>query len=283
MSGYDYSKRVRIITYRFIERLKFEEISSKIEGTTPDGCRKLCKRAQQRAKSNKITDLLKSCIVAHREGAPRRVEPGSRESIAIRAAVRGPYCYQDETEAANRVYRKLRSKNNRKPLKELAPQQVRNILRGAAHSMTDPRDTKPITRKRTLPKKKLNNNDLTAREQYCNQVLEMRQADYVLIAVDETPIDFGGSGGRQHVSAPVGVTDYSSKKDPRFSIMQWAAASSETRPQRPHCIWTPESNEISDQLMQKFNAAKEILQKEVDRQREQSQIEGPPNSYISQS
>jgi hypothetical protein len=58
--------------------------------------------------------------------------------------------------------------------------------------------------------------------------------------------------------------------------MQWAAASSETRPQRPHCIWTPESNEISDQLMQKFNAAKEILQKEVDRQREQSQIEGTP-------
>ena len=283
MAEYDDQTRSIIVNYRFRDLLSYAEISRKIEGTTASGCRMLCERARERANSDNIADILQNCRVLPRDGAPVRVQPGSQASIAIRRAIRGKHRYQNETEAANRVYKKQRPKSDRKPLQPLNVKQVHNILRGRAHSNADPLDKRPITRKRCLTKKRLTAINLAERKAYCDKLLSMQSSDYLLICVDETRIDFGGCSGHARGSAPLGMNIYASDYDPRFSKMQWAAASSDTRIERPHHIWTPEDHVLSEELRTKFEQAKLQLRQEVDRQRQASLIEGTSEQRYLQS
>ena len=94
----------------------------------------------------------------------------------------------------------------------------------------------------------------------------MNPASTLLVCVDETPIDLGGSG-YTHVSAPAGVEIYVDEKDPRFSKMQWAGACSNTRVTRPWHVWNKEDETISDNLNAQLVAAKTDLAIIVDNQR----------------
>jgi hypothetical protein len=109
-------------------------------------------------------------------------------------------------------------------------------------------EQKPITRKKALNRIALAKLDLEDRKRYIHQILALKASETELILCDETPIDFGGCGGKQHVSATKGISVYSDVTDPRFSRMQWDSASTEMRPKRRVVIWRPESDDLTIEL-----------------------------------
>jgi hypothetical protein len=260
------NQRAIIIQYRFVDSLSFREISSRVQGVTAAGAKKLCQRTQKRANSNKITKLLTNSSVLPRTGAPRRVEPGSRHSKRIRNAVRTRYKFHSQEDAANEANSRVRN-INRKPLTQLNVKQVHNITQTEAHGRhqygKDGLDARPITRKRALEKPRLNKLDLDHRKRYIEQILALDEDNTILIGCDETPIEFGGTG-HTHISAPKGITVYADEaSDPRFSKMQWDAASNDLRVTRPCIVWNKEDKQEAEVLTQKLTHQVGLLQAKV--------------------
>jgi hypothetical protein len=276
MAEYDYKTRSIIVNYRFRELYTYDQIASKIPGVTARGARGVCDRAKTRANSNNVGTILQHIEDKPREGAPRRVEPGSQTSKRIRQACRSIYKWHNQKEAANRVYKRDRDPKGRKPLEELAAQQVHNILQGPAHCKGDSIDSRPVNRKRALLKHHLTDGHLSERKVYIDKILQYKPAEVLLICVDETPVDFGGSIGHQRVNAPQGVVIYTSEHDPRFQKMQWSAACSDIRTRRPFKVWTPESDELTIELATKLHESNRHSHEEVDRQRAASEHIGTP-------
>ena len=262
-------KRGIVVWYYFHDRLRFTEIAARVPGVTADGARKLCRRARERAGSNNLDEILKATQNRPRSGRPVDIKPGSQESIRIRDAIWGQYKFQSQHDAANRVYKRMRHTT----LQELPAAQVHNITHSNAHCEADPVNQEPITRKRGVEKAALVRLDLQHRKQLIEQILSFEDNKVVLIAVDETPIDFGGAPHRR-VSAPRGVTVFVDSLDPRFTKMQWAAASTDTSLQRPWRCWNRETEEEGDKLIAKLGIAKQRLLERVEEQRRRARIEG---------
>jgi hypothetical protein len=212
-----------ILQYRFHDGLTFSDIASRLKGVTERSAQYICSKALQRANSTHIDALLAHKSPLPRSGRPRCVEPGSTASIRIREAVRGRHKFQQQVDATNNAFKRVRTEHTtttRMPLGELDAKQVHNITQGRLHSQKDPIDSTPITRKRTLEKPALLKLDLHDRKRYIELILGLDPSNTILISCDETPLEFGGSG-HTHVSAPRSVVVYTEKaSDPRFSKMQ---------------------------------------------------------------
>ena len=196
MSEIPRSKRAIILQYRFVDKLSWIQIASKIGGITADGARMFCKETQKRAKSSNIEDLLKELDPLPRSGRPRGVEPGSIISQWIRESLRGPLRYHRQVEAANITYDRCceaitkSTTNSRQALRELDAKQVHNIAQGRLHSSLDSIDQRPVTRKRALEKPALSKLNLPDRKRYIDHILSLDDST-ILISCDETPIEFG--------------------------------------------------------------------------------------------
>lgn len=116
MAELDDSKRAIILQYRFVDQLPYIVIATKVPGVTANAARMFCTRTRARARSSQIDDLLEHLHSKARSGAPRRVPPGSQAALRIREQLRGAMKFQDQTEAANRVYHKQRNKDDHHPL-----------------------------------------------------------------------------------------------------------------------------------------------------------------------
>lgn len=215
----NHDTRVAILTLHAIAGYTFDQIATVLPGVNAQAAQRLLHRAKTRANSNNFTQILDHIDPLPRSGAPRRVEPGSRTSLRIRQDIRDKWKWQSQPQAANYSMDSVRDISIRKPLQELGTQQVHNILRGKAHCQADPVDKRPIHRKRALNKIALEKLDLDDRKRYIEQVLALKAEEVELIFCDETPLDFGGCGGKNHVSALKGVDIYSDQFDPRFSRM----------------------------------------------------------------
>jgi hypothetical protein len=148
MSEIDHDTRVLIASDRFVDGATFPAIAQKRNLASASTARSICAKASKRAKSNNIDDILPHIDPAPREGAPRRVEPGSRASQVIRDAMRGPYRFLSQEVAANKALQSVMNVGDRKPFKPLAAPQVQNIARGRAHCEADRKDSRPIPRER---------------------------------------------------------------------------------------------------------------------------------------
>ena len=71
MSEIPCSKCAIILQYRFVDKLSWIQIASKISDITADGAYMFCKETQKRAKSSNIKDLLKELDPLPRSGRPR--------------------------------------------------------------------------------------------------------------------------------------------------------------------------------------------------------------------
>jgi hypothetical protein len=69
----------------------------------------ICFRASKRANSTNIDNLLEHCDPSPRNGAPRRLEPGSEVAIRIREEVRGRGRFQKQENAANSAFQRVRT------------------------------------------------------------------------------------------------------------------------------------------------------------------------------
>jgi hypothetical protein len=200
--------------------------------------------------------------------------------------VREQYKFQKQEEGANHAFLRVRNcqtnttSTPREPLGELDAKQVHNILQGKLHSEADPIDPRPITRKRTLEKPALYKLDLNDRKRYIHHILNLEASKTILISCDETPLEFGGSG-YSHVSAPRGVVVYTDEaSDPRFTKMQWDAASNDTRVLRPCLIWNREEEEETSALAQRLDFQVSKLKARVDHNKQQASIAGTPQHQL---
>lgn len=269
-----------ILQYRFVDGLSFPEISNKMKGVTTDAARQFVYRTRQRAGSDNIADLLANSGDKPGRGRPARVPPDSIASGRLRQYTRGQGKYQSQVEAVNQAYKRVRTcqlnlrSGARKPLGDLAPQQVHNITQGKAHSAKDSIDSRPISRLRAVEKVPLHRLDLEAREKFCRWIQALDKDNTILIGCDETPLEFGGSG-HTHISAPKGTTVYTDKRsDPRFKKMQWAASSNELRVTRPCLDWTVEEEEDAKTLSQSLARQVAILKETVDKKRANCTVPG---------
>ena len=210
-------KRGIILQKHFHEGQGFTAIAQSVPGVKADTACKLCQRARERAGSNRLDKLLEASHTLPRPGRPRRVEPGSSESIRIRQALRGPNRFQDPVKAANKIHKRQRTTSDRIPLQPLNVSQVHNITRGTAHCKGDTIDARPIKRLRGVQKTALAKLDLPDRKQYIHEILDLPANEVVLIATDETVIDFGGSP-HQRVTAPEGTRIFVDSYSPSFMI-----------------------------------------------------------------
>lgn len=111
------------------------------------------------------------------------------------------------------------------------------------------------------------------RKRYIEEILTMKQEEVLLIGVDETPLDFGGSRNI-HVSAPYGTAVFVDKDDPRFSKMQWDAICGDTRVRRVVAVWNREDEEQTQALMARLKVRQQELKDKVDKQRAQALVPG---------
>jgi transposase len=275
--------RILILIDRFMHHKTFKEIAATHRGVNADSAKTLCRRISQRASTNNIKELLKYIDPLPKPGRPATVKTGSATGLSIRHSVafRDPYLSQQD--AANKAWKRARKNDvppQRRALGELAPAQVHNICQGEKHNECDNYKKKPIRRLRALRKPALRKLDLLHRKRYCEQILAMDPRTTVIILCDETPMQFGGSGGRQHASAYAGDIVYQDQEDPRFSRMQWDSCSSDIRAKRRIAIWTPEDDELKADLARKLQEAQVTLDAVVMGQRERAGQPGTPEHAL---
>ena len=271
----DQKSRILTVQYRFVDRLPWNTIATKINGANPDQVRKFCAQLKTRHPDASVDELIEIAGQKKTRGDRTRVKPGSNASLKIRDAIRERNAPQGQVEVANYTLGRMRRNDAREPLKELSNKQVHNICKQKAHCKPDPFDTRPIPRKRALEKPSLEKLDLVDRARYINKILGYRSQNTLLICVDETPIHFGGSG-RQRISAPSGETCYVGQTKPCFTKMQWAAACADTRVPRPHRVWKTESEQEIKDLQAQLDAEIQLLSNLVDDQRSKALIPGTP-------
>ena len=184
--------------------------------------------------------------------------------------------------AANRVFKRARNKSDRTPLKPLDTKQVHNLRHAPEYCKADYIDSRALARKRAIVKKGLTEKDYELRKQYVEELLGLRNDDTVLIPTDETPCGFGGDSTKQHVTAPVGETVFTTARAESFTRMQWAGACSDTRVRRPHLIWEPEKDEQTLDLAKQLEEQNALAQEEVQRQIRASEDPNTPESRMLQ-
>lgn len=278
-----YSTRVRVLEGRLLHNKSFRQLAREIPGITAGGASHLEKRFRLRYPDLDAEHLLIEAGRSQREGVVGRrprIAAGSAASLSIRRAIRSRYAFISQPEAANRTLSHSRLYDFNTPLKPLDPCQVHNIAVSKPHCMADPVDQRPITRKRAIEKTSLDRLNLDDRRRYCDYLLSL-PASAILINCDETPIDYGGSA-HAHVSAPAGETVYIGHRDPRFTHMQWAAASSEIRLPRPHLIWEPETEEDAEALLNRLRTQQAVLDGLVLEKRQKAAEEGSPEWRLLQ-
>jgi hypothetical protein len=271
MKSLDHDTRVVILYDRFVLRRQFKDIALHHPELNASSCQTYCNRVKQRAGSEIWQDLLDNAYDKLGRGRKCNVIPGSELALRIRHAIAFRYPYMSQHKAANLGYQKHRKHDQnqqRRHLGELKPTQVHNICHNNAHNQLDTIKQKPITRKKALRKPALEKLNLPKREQYVNQLRLMTAAKDELIVCDETPIQFGGSGIKQHASAYAGDVVFQDQKDSRFQRMQWDAASTALTVRRRWLAWKPENAELTASLVKRLEEAQDILDTEVRRQRE---------------
>ena len=275
MPHLDQKGRFLTAQYRFIDRLSWTSIASKIDGANPNQVRNFCAQLKTRHPNASPNELVDIAGRKKRRGDTTRLKPGSNASLKIREVLRGTGASESPVEVANYTLERMRRNDAREPLKELSNKQVHNICMDIAHCKQDPIDSRPLTRKRALEKPSLSKLDLPDRQRYIDQILSFQTKKTLLICVDETPITFGGS---QHhrVTAPRGVSTYVGQDKPFFIKMQCAAACADTRVRRPHAVWNRETEEELDCLKAKLDAEVQLLRDIVDEQRSKASTPGTP-------
>ena len=271
----DQKGRILTAQYRFIDRLPWTSIATKVHGANPDQVRMFCKWLETRHPDASPDELVDIAGQTKRRGDTRRVLPGSNASLKIREVLRTTQARQGQVEAANYTLQRMRGNDAREPLKELSDKQVHNICMDEAHCKQDPVDSRPLPRKRALEKPALEKLDLLDRQRYIDQILSLPSQYTLLITTDETPITFGGSQHRR-VTAPRGVVVYVGMETSCFTFMQWAAACADIRVSRPHAVWKSENEEEINELKAKLDAEVQLLNDLVDKQRSQALIPGTP-------
>ena len=271
----DQKGRILTAQYRFIDRLPWVTIATKIHGATPNQVRNFCAQLKNRHPDASVDELVDIAGQKKRRGDTRRVKPGSNASLKIRGVIRATGAPGGQVETANDALHRMRQNDAREPLKELSNKQVHNICMDKAHCKQDPSDSRPIPRKRALEKPALEKLDLPDRERYINELLRLPAQNTLLICADETPINFGGS--RHHrISAPRGEVRYIGQTKSCFTKMQWAAACADTRVPRPHKVWKTENEEDIKDLQAQLDAEMRLLAGLVDEQRSKALIPGTP-------
>jgi len=197
-------------------------------------------------------------------GQSRRFGPGSATANAIREGVLTTYEHYDQADAANFIleeqHKKRKapgeiSKYEPNPKKLRAPQ-VARILRDQAYYEADPNPEhkEPILRKRELNKKDLDSDDEEARLKWVEQAKKLKEENAILICVDETKINCGGTPNH-HVSALQGLDKYGKRRQTCFTVMQWGAAcGDDVGILRPHTEWVAENDEQKEDLAKKLAA-----------------------------
>ena len=102
--------------------------------------------------------------------------------------------------------------------------------------------------------------DLLERESYILHILSLNDDGALLICVDETVLEFGGSSSKKHASARAGVHVNATVSDPRFKI---GCCVSDTLVERPHLIGEPETDELQREPVARFAKKKEFLKNEI--------------------
>ncbi|KAK5020527.1 hypothetical protein LTR60_000432 [Cryomyces antarcticus] len=259
------SQKSAAVALRVSASMEWKDIAAELEVDKAAVCRAVNKVLNVSEDKRNLNRLLRSKELDPKPagGPPRRVKPGDATSVAVREAVLTTYEHHDQTDAANFVleeqYKKRKALGEitgNKPKKLHAPQ-VYHILRDKAHynADPDPKRRKPILRKRELNKKHLDLGDETARINWWKLAHKLQKEKAILICVDETKINCGGTPNR-HVSALQEQDKFGSRSEPCFSIMQWACAcGDDVGVTRPQTEWVAESSEQREELKDKLEAS----------------------------
>lgn len=272
MPQLDAATRIRIVHERFINSAKFRDIAALIPDVAANTARMYVTRLLKRYPKATPEELVRNAGKTLPRGNTARVKPGSQASQYIRDSVRITWAGHEQHEAANRALREIhntRAMDIRNPEKPLSWRQVRNITHSREHYEHDDVYTCPITRHRCLQKPPLSKLDLDHRERYIEWFLTLNEDNTIIISCDETTLEMGGIGLKKK-SAPRGVATYTDESNPVFTMMQWDAASTETRVTRPVVMWMKETEEEIEELRVKLGNAIDTLTAEVNKQRERA-------------
>ncbi|KAF2246827.1 hypothetical protein BU26DRAFT_53920 [Trematosphaeria pertusa] len=278
------SIRAIIIAYRLQIGLGWVEISRKL-GVNNTTAQKFYNRVLEQAGTPDLMEMLKYIDSASRTGAPRVVEPGTQDSLQIRADVLKWRDF-DRTDAAN---------HTRPKGQHIKPTTVRRVLQDREHVEKDEQHPKRIKRGRQLRKEALTEIHKQQRRAYTHkleildgnsledvyllEVVEGKEISHnlIIIGVDEYTVEFGGSGFNR-VSYMEGEDLYKHAQETqpsRFSLMQWnAACGQEISLTRPCRIWEPELPELKVDLAEKLLNKQKELNKKMEQQRINARIPG---------
>jgi hypothetical protein len=213
------SIRAIAIAYRYDLDMPVAEIATRL--SQPESTlKKLLLRVKHRAQSDQLLDLLRHIEDLLRQGRPRKIEPGSKESLQIRERVR-ELKYHEQTTAANTPFHTAKHGNILAEIDANIPrlgvQQVHNITQSKAHSKMDSIDNRPIKRKREI--KKPASYDPHKRLKYAEELQEMIDNQDIIVVCDEKKFRVGGTANK-HVSMPQGEDSYSTRSGARFILEQ---------------------------------------------------------------
>ena len=234
--------RVVIIAYRFDLGWQYSAILERVsvhEEAIKSLCQRIFKRCQDKEQSKnqrKLNILLEYIENEPRKGRPRRVEPRSALSLAVRRGLQ-EYPEQERPIAANQGIIKRQALGeldaNIRPLNRC---QIINIAEDLIHCEADPEEQRPLKRKRLLDKPELDDIARETRLEYCDTVDGYCAKESLLIIADEKQYAFGGSKKGSYITLPRGVVGYTLRLRQRFTIEQWAAScSGDVSISRPHC------------------------------------------------
>jgi transposase len=282
MPSSDAATRIRIVSDRFIQGCTYNDIAANIPDVKANAARMYCTRLQKRYPEDTTEQLIHHAGETVARGKKARVEAGSQASLYIRDSVRVRFDGQDPTEAANRALREIHNTRSiiiRNPEKPLARQQVHNILHSPEHYTYDNAYDCPITRKKPVQKPPLDKLDLDHRERYIEWFLTLDDDNTIIISCDETTLEMGPKKlGKR--SAAQGVAVYTDESQPVFTMMQWDAASTETRVKRPVVMWMKETEDEIEALLAQLLDAKKKLKSVVNEQRANALKEGTAENKL---
>lgn len=274
-------KRHIIIAYHVQMGMSNSQIARQLN-LSPKAVTTTITRAKSRCQTGNLDDLIEAVAVLPRPGRPQRAPPGSEASLAVREGVQHYHNHPMDL-AANHFI------NQRQALGELDPNiqylykpQVYHCLQDPQHSQQDPQESRPITRKRELARNDQNEAHINDRLRYLGDLQQLDDQNALIICTDEKGYHFGGSPNRR-TSQPKGVPGYGPRKPQRFKIEQWAAAcGDDCGPQRPWIAWHSKAPEITPQMLQDLEQAKQTAKGFILQQRTNCSIQGTPEFNLSQ-
>jgi hypothetical protein len=157
--------RAVIIAYRFDLGWEHKAIAKQLS-IHRDVIKSLCQRTRKRSEAKEQRqNALKLCILLKYienepgRGRKQRAQPGSALAIAVRRGIE-ELPDSERPVAADQGIKKRQALGTLSPnIKRLDGKQIINIAEDPMHCEADPKQPKPLTRKRKLNKPVLNNHD----------------------------------------------------------------------------------------------------------------------------